>query len=331
MAQQIQQHLRIEWIDALKGIGILSVVVGHIYSGNLKLFIFLFHMPLFFFIGGFLFKPVLSFKDFFSKKTIHLLVPYFAFLVCILTPQEIMLLLDGKETILKWIIRFVCGGVLLFEWTGVFWFTTCFFLTQQVYNYIIVKFSYRIVWSIVAFFLMLAYANYLFFKKMYFPWAVNVVFYALPIMHLGWLYKKNSINQLYLLAFSLVSIVLLLLFWQPSVSLDMKSNSYGIPGLSFILGLSIIVVLIKLAQLLEHISFIKNILSYIGKASMVIMFMHQVIQYNVRDYVTNNAFIRIIVSLIFSIALYAIFEKFTFTRALFLGSQNDFKKVFQKK
>ena len=41
------------WIDIVKGIGIISVVVGHIFYTP---YIYAFHMPLFFIIGGFLFS-----------------------------------------------------------------------------------------------------------------------------------------------------------------------------------------------------------------------------------------------------------------------------------
>lgn len=42
-----------EWIDNVKGIGILLVIAGHILSGAISDIIFIFHMPLFFFLGGF--------------------------------------------------------------------------------------------------------------------------------------------------------------------------------------------------------------------------------------------------------------------------------------
>lgn len=39
---------KMQWIDIVKGIGILFVVAGHIFNGYSRDFIFLFHMPLFF-------------------------------------------------------------------------------------------------------------------------------------------------------------------------------------------------------------------------------------------------------------------------------------------
>jgi acyltransferase len=51
--------MRFPWIDALKGFGIALVVFAH-YSlpEALDTYIFSFHMPLFFFISGFLFNFV---------------------------------------------------------------------------------------------------------------------------------------------------------------------------------------------------------------------------------------------------------------------------------
>lgn len=43
---------RIFWVDKLKAIGIISVVLGHIKS-PFGFFIFSWHMPLFFFVSGF--------------------------------------------------------------------------------------------------------------------------------------------------------------------------------------------------------------------------------------------------------------------------------------
>lgn len=72
---------RIEWIDAAKGWGILLIFVGHIYStvtpSTAYLFIYAFHVPLFFFISGLTLKP--GNEPFFNnvkKKARQLLVPY---------------------------------------------------------------------------------------------------------------------------------------------------------------------------------------------------------------------------------------------------------------
>ena len=48
---------RVDYLDYAKGIAIILVVLGHIFSGgNIKTYIYSFHMPLFFIISGYLFN-----------------------------------------------------------------------------------------------------------------------------------------------------------------------------------------------------------------------------------------------------------------------------------
>lgn len=70
---------RVGWIDICKGCGIILVILGHIYSDNvLRIWIYSFHMPLFFFVSGYIKgkrKKVIGYK----KRVISLLVPYIEF------------------------------------------------------------------------------------------------------------------------------------------------------------------------------------------------------------------------------------------------------------
>lgn len=76
---------RQNWIDVLKGIGIILVVFGHVYSKNpVSIWIYSFHMPLFFALSGFIFAAYsynkkVSFKDYFIKKLKSLIVPFILF------------------------------------------------------------------------------------------------------------------------------------------------------------------------------------------------------------------------------------------------------------
>lgn len=83
---------RLEWIDVAKGIGIVLVVMGHTIVPQLKEteiggfiwnFIYNFHMPLFFFISGWLFERRLehytSKGKFISDKLKFLMLPYLTF------------------------------------------------------------------------------------------------------------------------------------------------------------------------------------------------------------------------------------------------------------
>lgn len=59
---------RIAWIDYAKGIAILLVIVGHtIRNFYIRSIIFSFHMPIFFILSGYTFRPSKNIKDFLRK------------------------------------------------------------------------------------------------------------------------------------------------------------------------------------------------------------------------------------------------------------------------
>lgn len=81
---------RVHWIDVAKGLGIILVSFGHIRNGagesvwlpalNTSIdCIYLFHMPLFYFLGGLTFSSRRPFGDFLKTKAKTLLIPYYVF------------------------------------------------------------------------------------------------------------------------------------------------------------------------------------------------------------------------------------------------------------
>src|SRR5689334_711901 len=73
---------RFGWVDSAKGIGIILVLLGHTpIPVEYKLFIYAFHMPLFFFIGGLFLNMEKSSDVFFKDKIRSLLLPYIVFAV----------------------------------------------------------------------------------------------------------------------------------------------------------------------------------------------------------------------------------------------------------
>ena len=75
---------RIPWVDIVKGIGIFLVVLGHVYRNNAVLiWLYSFHMPLFFMLSGWLHtakRKSLSMIDYCIKKFQLLIIPMIIFL-----------------------------------------------------------------------------------------------------------------------------------------------------------------------------------------------------------------------------------------------------------
>ncbi len=69
---------RIEWIDLCKGIGIILIIAGHCLplSGKLCRMIFIFHVPLFFFLSGYVAKTEIPFSALVKRKAKTLLLPF---------------------------------------------------------------------------------------------------------------------------------------------------------------------------------------------------------------------------------------------------------------
>lgn len=76
-AAPIKPAIRLDWIDLAKGFSCLLVVVGHTISSDSTLYryIFSFHMPLFFILAGFTFRPK-PMRPLIKSSAKRLLVPY---------------------------------------------------------------------------------------------------------------------------------------------------------------------------------------------------------------------------------------------------------------
>ncbi|QVY65844.1 acyltransferase family protein [Polaribacter sp. Q13] len=312
--------MKYSWIDIVKGIGIILVVLGHITGGYSQNLIFLVHMPLFFFISGYLFKSQ-CIKDYFLKKTISLLLPYFTFLV-ILYPFEYPYSVDTN--IFKYILKPIYGGQLLNNGLIAFWFITCLFLTQQVFNLLVHKINSKKLLALIVFlFYITSYINSEIYSVFKLPWNANVVLAAIPFFYTGYLFKlkKYSINLIVILVLNIISAYII--YYQTPIAYDMKTANYGIPIISFILSTASILFIIFIAKKLQHINFISKKLKYIGRKSMIIMFLHQPIYIFLKNNFNINIILTFTMIIGFSCLFYKIFEQNIICRVLFLGSKKD--------
>ena len=68
---------RLAYIDVLKAVGIIFVLIGHLFAPfPIRVLIYSFHMPLFFLISGYFLKIGGSFKSSLLKSLKHLIFPY---------------------------------------------------------------------------------------------------------------------------------------------------------------------------------------------------------------------------------------------------------------
>ena len=324
----------IPWIDVMKGIGICLVVTGHIW-GPAHNYIFWFHMPLFFFISGYLYKPDKSSINYFKKKARHLLVPYISFLILLSLPDYIkyfshffqqpsvelfwnIILITGKK---------VYGGGALTAWFAIFWFVTCLFFTQQLYNEIYTRIGQRkfILLTVILLAYVIAIFNSYFFRDLIFPWGINIVAISITFYYLGHTTSQYAFNKWMMFIPSvIVVLVAVILQYREILNLrfGMKAVNYGVPLISVILAVSCIFIVQELSKTVCSVEILKNIFSKLGVASMVIMYMHWPIQASLQNYpFLSNPFTRILLSLALSYLFYKLLNMFSITQSLFLGIQ----------
>lgn len=117
---------RIEWIDIAKGIGIILMVLGHLGIPHwLHNWIYSFHMPLFLFLSGLVFKvDGCSFRKLLKKRFLQLMVPYIGFSIIVFTGNKFL-------PVTSWLTKDVCE-FLIFGNQSALWFLPVLFVTQLV-------------------------------------------------------------------------------------------------------------------------------------------------------------------------------------------------------
>lgn len=132
----IQPGNRISWLDILRGIGILLMVYGHInYKVPAYMWIYSFHMPLFFFAAGVVYKERPVIKDI-LHRALTILVPYvFYGLITLLYWQFAERLYKPSELSFAEAAKgLLIGNENALDFNIPLWFLPCFFLTLVLYN-----------------------------------------------------------------------------------------------------------------------------------------------------------------------------------------------------
>ncbi|MDL2243589.1 acyltransferase family protein [Bacteroidales bacterium OttesenSCG-928-J19] len=266
---------RIEHLDILKGIGIILVVWGHIQS-DLTQYIFIFHMPLFFFISGLLYKPTDNFFPLLKKRINTLLIPFFFFyllaffyllLLSFINPNtnfNSIILLDfikGKEYFHNIPIWFLWS---LFCVNLFYWIITHFFKKTYVQDVFILIISLFCIW--------------LGYQKINIPYFIDTSLSVLLFFHLGYRLRKvpkimtKNKYDTYISSFCLF-LFLLLIYIYP-VPCDIRENLIKGNFFFFIAEcLAAIFGLLYLSKCLSH----SKILTFYGKNSLIIVGTHLII------------------------------------------------------
>lgn len=262
---------RIQYIDIAKGIGIMLVVIGHSHIEYGHYLIYMFHMPLFFYLSGIFYKQT-SVCSSIKGKAKKLLVPFAIFLV-------VLMLFNIFDK--NWGGRIVLKPPHLRGSVGPLWFLIALFIVSVGYNFLstISKNKILLITIAISFFLgylpdRIGWANYFYL----FSSCSVGVFYCL-----GDLYgrrktidKKISSATLTILCGILFCLIYLIGYKMMHLRIsDLFNNCHSENYIIWILGsLSGIGMIVGLSKTIEGNNFVANTFAYLGERSLYIFAFH---------------------------------------------------------
>lgn len=307
---------RIEYIDLMKGFCIILVVLYHadywgdhrFALGHQTLFWMLqnFFMALFFFLSGVFFSSYTCFADFLTRKAQKLLLPYFFF--CIF-PMPLVYGFDDK--LCHWWFIFAYTGSHLPYTNGPVWFAMCLFVCYILF-WLLMRYTAK--WheaaraallATITFVTLIVCRNLVDFDAvwtapgrsaelvrlvvgfLHLPTALVVLpfFYSAHLLRrYGWLALQLRKRTLCFLFVGFTAVCAL----TATADVDLHSQHYGDNVcLFYVAAFSGIGALWCVCRLLGRLP----IVSYMGRYSLIVLGMHQLIVYLIIDHITTNTYL----------------------------------------
>lgn len=267
------RQTRVLWMDAAKGIGIILVVAGHVWTrGPVRDAIYAFHMPLFFLLSGYLARPQ-PMGPMLARQGRMLLLPFLAFSALLLAAD---FAIEGIRQVRPVFPSFVAGARAILVETGdltgpftILWFVPCLFFARLAWNVVARRvsspFDWR--WPVLVIVLM-AGAHALAEMTEASPLGLMAVPAAVTLFWAGHAWRER-LPRLPLILL-MVPLALAVLLWLPPVNL--KAGHFGMPFVSLAGAVAVTILLcLGLSQLPHRLT---RPLATVGRASLVIMYVH---------------------------------------------------------
>lgn len=282
-----------------KGIGILLIMIGHLgitaipKAKYIQVWIYSFHIPMFFFLSGYLFSIGSSLKEFVLKKLRTVVLPYFTLGLAILL-YNIYSAVKANTYSAAWfwetIRRFVVQDRF---WT--IWFLASI-LVLNIMMYPLVRFLKR-TWMIAATAIAVAVIGLLYyhFGGSKLPWDIDVAFCAMPFFGGGFLIRRHKDRIGFFVRGKARSLIMFFACGASNIFFcflnyhsshrpcDMFSMYYGIAPLMYLSAFSGIAAVVIFCR-----RFIWRPICFIGGNSLVFFALHQEIAMPIAKNLMSN-------------------------------------------
>lgn len=280
---------RIEWVDINRFILIFLVIAGHAASPY-NPYIYLFHIPAFFFLSGYTanFKKN-SMPGFIWDKFQSLMIPYFCINIIFFLIRFI-LHFTGLESIFykdhMTSIQFWHGLLNIFKSAaamdigGATWFLIVLFILNIMAHLLFQSAEKLHLKDMTIFFFCVPIYIFCYFlhsKRIFYPYMMDLSLHALLYFILGKLFHKHKIFFLHINHAYAVPIAVFLIFFYGKirwVPMNWPTREFDTPATNFLAAFAGIYLCYCVSVLLGKIRSVKKVLSYMGMKTLAILFFH---------------------------------------------------------
>ena len=289
----VRNNKRIEWIDVAKAIAIILVGVGHYSCPQwLLVWIYAFHMPLFFILSGYTFNvDRYNFKSFIYRKIRTLIFPWSIAVILYVVFQNLCIYvgISGVNIPLKHIIPRIIIHTRKGLFDPVYWFIPCLFVAEIVLYLLMKNIKIKnksVIIGVVSMILAWLYKTYI---GVILPWEIDLIPITVFYLCIGQEGKKimeviNTLGNFKKVFWGITTLTLGIIFcwmnWDLSgEKLTIVSGTYGIFLLAIFASLLCSFGIIIICQFLSC-----GLLKYMGQNSLMI-YLLQPFMYKIMDIV----------------------------------------------
>ena len=263
------------WIDVAKCIGIFLIVFGHLPTSDfLVSFLWTFHVPLFFFISGFLNKSVSS-EAFLKRLTVRLVIPYiliYLTTVLLVVPLRERFYVASVSTVGEMLLGIFWGTKTYRGFVNaVLWFLPALIIVEIIFNLFIRKSLWVYVPFLVTSIYIYQTGNYDLFLSIDLA-LLGLNYYIIGIyarkFNVAQVFREVSLGILVLVFIVLLALTLLFAFHG---NVWYTGNFYPISLLGGTIGIAMVV---SLSVLIERTTKQQNFIIFISSNTLFIFCFH---------------------------------------------------------
>ena len=266
---------RLDWVDVAKGIGILSVIAGHMGVGAINRIVFPWHMPLFFILSGVFLSGKLEIRSFIRAKGRALLIP-FAYTALVLIVLEFLWGvkaggLDASAfrragyTLISALLGSGSASVFGFGPIGAIWFLQALFIALVINRMVLSK---HCLWIVM----FLAIIGAVSSRIVWLPFNIQSGFLASLFVFLGVRFKRFILASPSSLLCLVGALCLMASLMVKPRNLCVVTCSGNL--LFYCLSPLIVYFVLVVARGLDTIPLLRHIFTFFGRNSLMILCLH---------------------------------------------------------